>query len=382
MIRNEVMKVETNLSLKPIRMIMNGDGDPVKSYPFEKAERSFSQNVLYLCKDTPRSVKEISEMLNVPMPFVEEELEIQSNGSNGRDGLLRKLDNGKYLSTFIMLDYQDYLKIHEVILRYLDKYVDKMEQYIDKKKEDILSFPFLNKQTDLRFILWSLVIRMSWCMGNQLSDTILGKYYADIPQTKKVFYPFGFIVTPEDRYIWIGYGCDGVDADNICGYSHVELCNIYGRRKAAHFHCGLNISTTPELQLTIKAINGLDIGTLSEKEKEAAARAVEVGYLRKENDMLYPKILAIPGEMAGDFYALGNGFYPEAGEFANELAGEFNELIKKYLPKHLYGEVRKFIKHTVAGFEEDLIEKCIERGLLYAPENPLCAEGTYMVVQK
>lgn len=59
-----------------------------------------------------------------------------------------------------------------------------------------------------------------------------------------------------------------------------------------------------------------------------------------------------------------------------------NELIKRYLPKHMYGEVGKFINHTVAGFEDDVVEKCIERGILYAPENPLCAEGTYMVIQK
>lgn len=361
---------------------MHGDGNPVKSYPFMKTERSFSQNLLYLCKDTPRSAKEISELLNVAMPFVEEELEIQCNGSNGTDGLLKKLDNGKYLSTFIMIDYRDYLKIHAAVSRYTDKYVDKMEKYIDKRKNDILSFPFLNKQTDLRFILWSLVNRMSWLMGDQLSETILNKYYADIPQTKKDYYPFGFIVTPEDRYTWIGYGCDGVSAYNICGYSHIYLCNIYGRRITAHFHCDLNVAASPEIQLTIKAINGLDVSALSENEKETAARAIEVGYLKKENNTLYPKILVIPMEKDNDFFAFASNFSPEAAEFAEELAGEFNELIKKYLPKHMYGEVGIFVLHTVYGFVNDVIEKCIERGILYVPESPLCAEGTLMVVQK
>lgn len=382
-VKKEVGNMDSkNLMLKPIQMIFHGDGDPVKSYPFENANRTFSQSVLYLCKDTPRTAKEISSLLNVPMLFVEEELEIQCRGSNGTDGLLKKLDNGKYISTFIMLDYSDYKEVHNTLIKYLDKYVDKIALHIESKKEEILAFPFLNKQEDFRFILWSLIARMCYSMGWELSEKIKSKYYSDIEPDKKDYYPFAFVTKPDSGCFVESYGLDGIDGDNICGYSHVYFCNIYGKRKLPHFHCGFNISTSDQIQLTIRAIGGIEASSLSKKEKETAAKAIENGYIVKKDSMLYPKILVIPQEHINEFYGFTNSFSESIKEFAENLSEEFNELIKKYLPKYLYGQVGKFINHTTCGFTSEVIEKCIERGILYAPENPICAEGTFMVVQK
>lgn len=382
-IKKEVNNMNSNdLTLKPIRIVWSGDGDPVKSHPYENAMRTFSQNVLYLCKDTARSAKEISEILNVPMLFVEEELEIQRNGSNGTDGLLKKFDNGKFISTFIMLDYEYYEEFRKVYAKNIGSFTKKLAAYIDTNKDRILHFPFLNEQTDLRFILWSLVTRMCWSMEGQLSRKILSKYYSNVELDKKDYYPFGIVIKPEENWSVNSYGCDGIDADNICGYTHVHLCNIYGIRKEAHFHCGLNISTSPQIQMTLRAIDGLDINTLEEKEKETAAKAIEAGYLKREGGKLLPKILVIPFEKSQDFYKLANDFYSEANEFAESITDEMYELVKKYLPKHLTGQVNKLISHTSCDFSSDVVEKCIEDGILYAPENRICAEGTIMVVTK
>lgn len=46
-----------------------------------------------------------------------------------------------------------------------------------------------------------------------------------------------------------------------------------------------------KLQLAIKAVEGLDINSLSEEGKEQAAKAIAEGYLYREGDMLYTKIL-------------------------------------------------------------------------------------------
>jgi RNA polymerase sigma factor (sigma-70 family) len=114
-IKKGVTKMVTaNLTLKPIDLAYIGTGDPVGNDPQIAAERSFSKNLVYLCKDTERSVHELSELLSVPMPFVEEEIEIQLRGQNGYYGLLRKTENGKYISNFIMVDYDNYMQVNEM----------------------------------------------------------------------------------------------------------------------------------------------------------------------------------------------------------------------------------------------------------------------------
>lgn len=383
-IRKEVNDMNNNdLSLKPIRITFQGDGNPLAGEPGIKAyDRTFSQNVLYLCKDTARTAKEISETLNVPMLFAEEELEIQANGSNGTDGLLKKLPDDKYISTFIIMDYIQYKEINNFVKSKLDVFTDKMSAYIDKNKEKILDLPYLNKQKDLRFILWSLVTRMSWSMGWELVEKITNKYYKDIEETKKPYYTFGIATQKDSDWNINVYGCDGIDADSVCGYSHVHLCNIYGKRKEAQFHCGKNIATDAQILLTIKSIGGFDVKNLNEDEKEVAAKAIEAGYLKKNGDLLQPAIIVMDISTSKDFYKLASNFTDEVKEFASSLADEFNSYIIKYLPKHLYGQLDKFITHNVCGFETDVVEKCIEKGILYIPEKMPCAEGTFMVISK
>ena len=84
---------------------------------------------------------------------------------------------------------------------------------------------------------------------------------------------------------------DGTEATNLCGFSRIYLVNIYNNRIKPHFHCNHNISTDAKLQLALRAIDGLDVASLSEDEKEYAAKAIECGYLFRDGNMLYTKTL-------------------------------------------------------------------------------------------
>lgn len=381
-IKKEATKMDVkNLTLKPVGFICHGSGNPNKSYPFSLTTRAFSQNLIYLCKEQARSAREISEILHVPMPFVEDELHIQENGTNGTDGLLKRLKNGKYISTFPMIDYNDYKEIRGMIQQYIGRFTDKIERYAAENKERILSFPFLNAQTDLRFILWSLVNRMCWYFGWSLSDAIMARYYPDIDLDQKDYYPFVFAYDPSSACTIHAMGCDGVDAEDVGRYSHVHLCNIYDRdRKEAHFHCGLNVHDTPYILLTLRAVGGLDVQKLSDTDKATAAEAIENGFLKKEGNILTPKILVLDERDSAAFYSLASDFRPYSLEFAEDLAEDFNKLIVKYLPNHLYGQVNQFISQVTADFDYDVITSCIERGILYPLKRKICAEGTFMVV--
>jgi len=164
------------------------------------------------------------------------------------------------------------------------------------------------------------------------------------------------------------------------------MSNICGRRIKEHFHCGHDISQDEQLILTIKSINGLPMSSLSETEKEPAAKAIESGYIYQENDTLYPKILVSESEVSlyGDDILddIINGFVSETDNLVESVVDEMYKYIKKYVPKHLMGEYSLLVSMTAMGLLDGMIEKCIDLGTLIPPEKTPSAEGVMMVVMK
>lgn len=380
-IKKEVEKMNTeNLTLKPIDIAYMGTGNPVGNDPRVVAERSFSKNLVYLCKNHERSTKELSELLNVPMPFIEEEVEIQLHGQNGYYGLLQKTESGKYISNFILVDYEDYMKVNEMYKKNTDFIVQKFDTYLKKNENKILNMPFLNKQTDIRFIAWSLISRVNWWFEGTVSRLVQEKHFSNNPKTKRDFYVFG-IATKEDQKLDIGfYGNDGIYGSDIGGYKKVWLANIYGRRIEKHFDCGRNISQDPQLLLTIRSIGGLALSSLNEEEKEITAKAIESGYIQKVGNMLHPKILV--SETDQIYRDIVMDFISEIEDLAIPVADEIHRYIKKFVPKHMMNEYHLFIEFTACGLLDAMIEKCIEIGTLVLPERTPSAEGVIMVVEK
>ena len=118
-VRSEVETMnDRNLSLKPIRMKFFNTGSVIGNIPSPLANRTLSQNLIYLCKDKEKTAKELSDELCVPMIYVEEELEIQCLGQNGTYGNIRKLDNGKYISNILIAEYQEFQDLAEICEKY------------------------------------------------------------------------------------------------------------------------------------------------------------------------------------------------------------------------------------------------------------------------
>ncbi|MHB1151799.1 MAG: RNA polymerase sigma factor [Eubacteriales bacterium] len=288
-VKKEAEKMDNDYTLKPVEIAFVGSGNPVGNDPRVNAERVLSQNVVYLCKNTARSAKEISEMLNIPMVFIEDELEIQCRGANGSYGLLRRLDNGKYISNIIILDIPEYEAANHAYTDILEEFCARLKIYIDTNKARILSFPFLNKQNDVRFITWSLISPIIWSLDSAVRDILHKKYFSDVKVLKREFSTVGFAVKSDEKLNMGFYGCDGISANNICGYSEVRFTNIYGNRIEKHCGCGHNISTDKTLMMTIRVVDGLDVESLSDEDKEIAAKAIECGYIKRADNILRRK---------------------------------------------------------------------------------------------
>ena len=384
MIKKEVKKMDKrNLSLKSVNLVFIGTGNPVGNDPSEKAkERLLSQNLVYLCKDSAKTIKELSESLNVPMQFVENEVEIQCNGLNGRYGLLRKLDKDKYISNILILKVKEYYQACGIYEKYLKEFCLCLKKAVEKSKDRILSFPFLSKQNNEKFILWALlpnILGNLWC---QVNKVLADDYFSDVVPVNRDFTTVAIAVGQDEMLNMGFYGCDGVTANNLCGYERVFISNIYSDRIEKHFGCGHNLSTDPQILLTIRSIGGLDYTLLSEHEKEIAAKCIECGYLRKNGNVLEPKILVTMEEELPEFYNLLSDFDGDFKIIAGKIAGDIAVFVKEHIPIHLQEEYLYYNMLASSRMIRGVVEEGIREGLLIPPENKICAEGIIMAVKK
>ena len=82
---------------------------------------------------------------------------------------------------------------------------------------------------------------MSNAFSENVESILAEKYFSQVEKVKRPFSVFGYV----DNGKHYGGGWDGVDAENVCGFSKIHLDNIYITRIKPHFHCGLNLSNDP-----------------------------------------------------------------------------------------------------------------------------------------
>ncbi len=382
-IKSEVEKMAETynkpVALDKINFVIWGAGSPAWGDPRNVCTRMFSNHIVWLCHKKPMSASEIAEELNVPTIYVEEELEILRKGENGKYGFLRRLENGKYALNFILLDKDVFEKANAIYTEQLPKICEIISNYIEEHKAEYLAFPYLNKKVDMNLILWQQVFCIADAFSHCVECALKKNHFADVEKTDRPFSVFGYV----DNGKYYGGGWDGVDAQNVCGFSNVHLDNIYIARIKKHFSCGLNVSNEPKIQLALRAIEGLDISSLSETEKEHAAKAIECGYLYRDGNMLYTKILVNALSDRDRLFdisnALQNGYFDADAEI---VAAKVAELIKKSVPDYLLGEWRLANNLANLPILDSVVECLIEKGVLTPPEDGIGAEGCWMSVEK
>lgn len=366
-------------ALSNVEFTIWGTGNPGWGDPRDGFDRQFSKHILKLCMKKPRTASELAEELGVPTVYVEEELEIMCRGANGEYGLLRRLENGRYGVNFVLFDKETVEEAHGLYCEQLPNLSKVIADFVEANREEYLAFPYMNKKVDMNLILWQQIKRITSSFSNTVIRILGEKYFKDEKKPDRPFSVFGY----EYNGKTYGGGQDGIEASNICGFTEVHCDNIYNARIRKHFHCGHNISNDPQLQMALQAMDGLDVNTLSKGQKEHAAKAMEQGYIYREGDMLYTKLLTVEGKDWERLFEISdrleNGYFEKEAE---AVAEKMAALIRKHIPEYLHREWR--FANIVANIPvlDTVVEGLIERGILTPPENGVGAEGCWMTVEK
>jgi len=371
--------MKTDFTLKPMTLIPISSGD-VRNDPRQLATRALSQNLIYLCRNQAKTAKELSETLNVPLPYVEEELAIQVNGINGERGYLRKSGPDRYIANCLILDVPAYQATTQVYARHLDALCAALSDCLAQNREHILNFPYLSPQTDTRFILWSLLTWVVFRLGDAVSAQLRDKYFADVELPVDRVCDFACIAA-ENRPAFLSYSCNGITGHlnpNDCGYSLAFVTNLDGPYMDG-FDCSHDLVSDPLLMMTIRAIKGLDTTALTQDEREIAAKAIARGYLHQDGDILLPNIIVIHEDDLPRFRTLLGMLNHD--DIAQRIADDLHAHIKRDVPPHLIAEYPFYATLAATNLTHQVAEACIAEGLLTAPQSRSSGEGVVMSVK-
>ncbi|MBP3339201.1 MAG: sigma-70 family RNA polymerase sigma factor [Lachnospiraceae bacterium] len=381
-IRKEVLNM--NDVMKPvvfdkIEYEIIGTGDPSWGDPRDVCSRQLSKHIVWMCHKKPKTAKEISDELHIPMPYVEEELEILSKGANNEYGLLKDMGNGKFGINFALFDTNQVSKLHKVYEEKISEVANAIMSHFDKYKDEYMSKPYLNHKVPFEYIIWQNCMDIIFRFGNRIVEAIGKKHFLNVDKVDRPFSVFGYVDNGKD------YGCgdDRISAENICGYKKVWFENIYITNVNIHFHCGHDIANDKQMQWAIKAIEGIDVKDIPKDSKEDIAKAIECGYLYRENDKIYTKILVLDVSGINDeeeLYNINSKCFENSQEMIDEMADEIGALLKQMLPEYLYSEYA--YGNNVAGLPliDGVFNELIKHNYISAPKNGIGAEGCWMFV--
>ena len=388
-IRKEVTTMETNAMNKPVtlqhlELSLCGGGDPVTGDPRELLTRQLSRHILWLCRNRALSAREIADELNVPMIYVEEELDIQTNGiGKARYGSLRRLENGKYIANIPLLSREEFMEGRKIYEAHYPELCRAIRDYIRDPAiaRQYFEFPYLNRKQDdmLHLIWWQHMPVLAHKLGDMVEDLLKEKYFADVTPVERPFHLFGYEAF-EDDGDFCGWDC--IMAKNVCGYRKVWFENLYTKQLQAHFHCGHDISNDEQLQLAIRAIDGLSIADLNEDEQEQAARAIKQGYLMREGDTLYTRILVMKKKDAERVFLIDHDLRDKLRPLAETVAEQTAAWLRSVLPAHLLGEYHRVRYLASGGVVPAVLADLCQNCLLEIPKDGIGAEGCWMTVEK
>ncbi|MBR7082465.1 MAG: RNA polymerase sigma factor [Clostridia bacterium] len=384
-IRNEVMnmdKIQKPTSFDHIEYEIWGTGNPAWSDPREVCERDLSHHIMSLCSKKPRTAKELSEELNVPMIYVEDEINILLRGQYGRYGVLREVQSGKYGMNFVLLDKEQTKRAWSIFEKRTPFICKTVKEFVKAHESEYLALPYINKNVTLNAVLWQQVQNIGYNFNRKVKEILAEKFFPGVEMPKREFSVFGFENFGKN---WFG-GCDGITARNILGHSYVHITNIYSYSKEfpiePHFHCGRNLANDEKLQMSIRAINGLDVNTLSDDEKETAAKAIEENYIYRDGDTLYTKFLVMNYKDDDAADKISDKIVDAFSDEAEKTAAEVAALIREVLPEHLIPEYKFFANLAAFPVCETLIKALIDDGILEPLRDKLNAETVWMSVKK
>lgn len=353
--RKKLKKEYTSMeekALRPVTMCVDiyGYGNyNGKDIPFPSVfiSDSLSQNILYNCYESPKTVEELAKLCGVPAYYIEERI----------DNLVRReavieTAKGKYQTDFII-------------------WTDKYGEYCSENAERTI-LPIMNRMTDALKSLTHDAMKIDFYKAERAETDMLYIFgvLAFTMLMRESDLPYPEIKTAYDGYEW-RYIAGMEEKPHLRKRVGWQIGANLGSRGTYTHRSYHHIADLPSRGMMSSDVINVceDIITTGDTEyKETAAKAIQSGYIkRKEDGSLIVTCPAFTKEQFEEFCRLYKKHVsPLADEYLT-LVKEYIKGYKKLFPSHLADDVDRMCRQTAIDFYSVIVEYALRNGIFAPP---------------
>lgn len=142
-------------SYKPEQIYFRASGSQPSGLPWSAVGRKIPTNILLHASNNPSTVEELAIELGIAAPYMEEEVELLTQAT-----LLKKMDNGKYITNFFIHDRQSQLDIYNALRSGSSHRSMLIDKIINESLPEIRSLGIAGDGIDDGTIKWWLVLHL------------------------------------------------------------------------------------------------------------------------------------------------------------------------------------------------------------------------------
>ncbi|MCL2159757.1 MAG: RNA polymerase sigma factor [Oscillospiraceae bacterium] len=351
------------------------------------------KNIIISCRKKAKTMQELSDEFHVQAAIMKDEI-----GQIPED-FLKKTSGGKYIANSVVIGVELQDKIDKMAAEITVDYFKEVKEYLLSIKDEIMQLPFINPPKSFEYFLWWYLPQFAdvvkWAVAGKIASILQDK---NVKFEERKATIFCTMLDPDDKTnVFKGKNHNGIwNVINMLGKNEeVRINNIsiskYLPWEKGRFFAAQDFNSFPELAMVFKTIYGLDVNSVAESDKEAAAKALEKGYIKKENGKLYPCVTIAPENTNKQLSWLRHGT-DEAGQvdktnpitaiaekYADKVATKLWDYFIDFLPDHLLFQCQD-LAASVLHMEYYLIEEGLKDGILYALPETGCTEGIFATI--
>lgn len=140
-------------SYKPEDIDFSSSGSQPSGLPWNAVQRKIPKNILIEASNNPSTIEELSMELGIAMPYIEEEVKLLTDAT-----LLKKLDNGKYITDFYIAGADTQIKIHNAQRRYSAERSKIIDEIVTDCLPEVRKLGVVKNNMSDNDLKWLLVI--------------------------------------------------------------------------------------------------------------------------------------------------------------------------------------------------------------------------------
>lgn len=340
-------------------------GNQPSGLPWSAIKRKIPVNVLCEAHNNPCTLQELALELGIAAPYMEEEVELLVNAE-----MLKKLDNGKYLTNFFITPKECQDEINEIVCAFTKQHASVFWQLAQKALKKALELGVATGEysdEDARMFF-------AFYLEQQIEGSVAGNVFSRFKRADGGSWGIiGFeqgstCRLPSSFFNNNGNGWNGLSWN---GYQATSEDAVFGKRRY--------VDDVPDcyLNITLKNIaEGSDPAGFSDAEKENLQNLIDAGFcVTRDDGTVCVNALVFKGDMKARLDEYVNTL-PEYESLLTDMRtffGEAKEIVARYSNKYLQDDFEYYVAMSVIGLRSTLSRLWKDNGLYTGEDAQFCA---------